>query len=572
MKIKKIFKNFRIIILLVFLVFAVIAIRPSPWLDGVTIRSVALNSSASEAGFANPQPSSAPLSKERVLIVNTQSIDSLQDYYNYVDDLKPNRTIHIKTNQDIYTLTTRPLLKITELNETTTKIIPEIIQVNETINGTIVLVNKTINKTITVPKTLEEVIGTQDIGLKVYEAPTSNIRKGLDLAGGTRVLLKPEEEISSQDLETIIDNLKERLNVYGLGDVVVKEARDLEGDYYILVEIAGATEEEVGELLSKQGKFEAKVGTQTVFVGGRNDITYVCRSAECSGIDPFQPCGQLDDGTWVCRFRFSISLSPEAAEKHAAATQDLEIIVENDQQYLSEDLYLFLDDKEVDKLKIGAELRGSDTKDIQISGSGAGTTQQEATFNALQNMKRMQTILITGSLPVKLNVVKMDNVSPILGKEFLRNALFIGLLAIAGVIAVITLRYRKIKIAIPMALTMFSELVLILGFAALVGWNLDLAAIAGIIIAIGTGVDHLIIITDEALRGEEVYDWKKKIKRAMFIVMGAYLTTLVGMIPLWFAGAGLLKGFAFTTIVGISFGVLVARPAYAAVIEILLKE
>ena len=111
-----------------------------------------------------------------------------------------------------------------------------------------------------------------------------------------------------------------------------------------------------------------------------------------------------------------------------------------------------------------------------------------------------------------------------------------------------------------------------LGFAALVGWNLDLASLAGIIIMVGTGVDHLIIITDESLKGKYIYDWKEKIKRAMFIVMAAYFTTLVGMIPLWFAGAGLLKGFAFTTIVGISFGVLVARPAYAATIEVLLRD
>ena len=39
-----------------------------------------------------------------------------------------------------------------------------------------------------------------------------------------------------------------------------------------------------------------------------------------------------------------------------------------------------------------------------------------------------------------------------------------------------------------------------------------------------------------------------------------------------FAGAGLLKGFALTTIIGVSIGVFIARPAYAAVIEILLKE
>ena len=123
-----------------------------------------------------------------------------------------------------------------------------------------------------------------------------------------------------------------------------------------------------------------------------------------------------------------------------------------------------------------------------------------------------------------------------------------------------------------MVATLLSEMILILGFAALVGWNLDLAGIAGIIIVAGTGVDHLIVITDETIKGETVSDWKRRIKNAMFIVMGAYLTTLTGMIPLLWAGAGLLKGFALTTIAGISFGVLVARPAYAAMIEILLKE
>ena len=101
---------------------------------------------------------------------------------------------------------------------------------------------------------------------------------------------------------------------------------------------------------------------------------------------------------------------------------------------------------------------------------------------------------------------------------------------------------------------------------------MDLAAIAGIIIVIGTGVDHLIVITDETIRGEMISDWKKKIKNAMIIVIGAYLTTMSGMIPLIWAGAGLLKGFALTTIAGLSFGVLIARPAYAAIIEILLKE
>ena len=121
-----------------------------------------------------------------------------------------------------------------------------------------------------------------------------------------------------------------------------------------------------------------------------------------------------------------------------------------------------------------------------------------------------------------------------------------------------------------MAITIISEIILILGFAAFAKWSLDLAAIAGIIIIVGTGVDHLIVITDETQSSEHRGDWNVRIKNAMFIVVGAYLTTVVGMLPLWWAGAGLLKGFALTTIAGISFGVLIARPAFAVMIEKLL--
>ena len=97
--------------------------------------------------------------------------------------------------------------------------------------------------------------------------------------------------------------------------------------------------------------------------------------------------------------------------------------------------------------------------------------------------------------------------------------------------------------------------------------------IAGIIAGMGTGVNDQIVITDETLRGETSasYNWKEKIKRAFMIIMLAYFTLVVAMIPLMFAGAGLLKGFALTTIIGITVGVFVTRPAYSQFVEIFLK-
>lgn len=525
MKFKKIITSWRVILLLVFILFALIAIKPSLGIEGVAVRSVLTNSSASLAGMENPSAKETPLAKERIISLGGEPVNSVEEYYSLAGKMEENRTVRLETDRKTYQLSTKK---------------------NE--------------------------IGEIDLGLKVSPAPSNNLRKGLDLEGGTRVLLKPAEEISEEDLETIIANLKERLNVFGLGDVAVRSASDLSGQDFILIEMAGVTEEDIKELLAKQGKFEAVISNETVFFGGKKDITYVCRSAGCSGIDPRRGCGRASGGNWACGFFFSITLSPEAAERQAKLTEKLEVVNEEGESYLSESLILFLDDKEVDSLRIGAELKGKASTEIQISGSGAGRTQGEAMTQSLQNMKRLQTILITGSLPVKLEIVKIDTISPTLGKEFLDNALLIGGLALLGVITFILIRYRKVKIVLPMALTLTSELVLVLGFAALVGWNLDLASIAGIIIMIGTGVDHLVIITDEALEGKFVYDWKEKIKRAMSIIIIAYLTVCSGMIPLWFAGAGLLKGFAFTTIAGLSFGVLIARPAYAAIIERLLKE
>jgi preprotein translocase subunit SecD len=522
---KKIFTNWKVIILILFLIFSYYSINggliPQLGNEGVAIRSVAPNSSAALGGIENPSAKLQPLQKERIIRLDSTPITNEQMYYEYLSTVPENTTLRVVTDKTTYTLIT-----------------PK--------NG--------------------------DIGVRVYDAPTSNLRKGLDLEGGTRVLLAPKQSITAQDLETTIDSLKERLNVYGLSDIVVTSASDLEGNDFILIEIAGVTEQEVQELLAKQGKFDAKIGNNTVFKGGDKDITYVCRSAQCSGINPQYGC-QGSGASHSCQFFFEITLSGVAAQRQADLTRNLPIVTaENGQRYLSEDLRLFLDEVEVDTLRIGASLKGSTNPGIQISGSGEGRTEQEAITNTLENMKRLQTIIITGSLPVQLEVVKLDSISASLGQEFLDNILLVGVLAILSVITVVYVRYRRIKVVIPIVVTLFSELLLILGFASLVGWNLDLAGIAGIIIVAGTGVDHLIIITDETIRGEKVGTWKRRIKNAMFIVLGAYLTTLAGMLPLLWAGAGLLKGFALITITGVSFGVLIARPAYAAIIEILLDD
>jgi len=159
-----------------------------------------------------------------------------------------------------------------------------------------------------------------------------------------------------------------------------------------------------------------------------------------------------------------------------------------------------------------------------------------------------------------------------------------GLLAVIVVSIIIFLRYRIPLLVIPIILTSLVELLLILGVASVIRWNIDLPAIAGIIAAIGTGVDDQLIITDEVLKKKGSKESKEskrrsatmrmRIKGAFFIVFTSAATLIAAMLPLayigfsrGYAGIGILAGFAFTTIIGVLIGIFITRPVYAKFIE-----
>ncbi|MEK6927608.1 MAG: hypothetical protein AABX11_04185 [Nanoarchaeota archaeon] len=395
----------------------------------------------------------------------------------------------------------------------------------------------------------------------VDDVPRTRIQTGLDLRGGARALVQADQPLTQEQLDDLIQISRNRFNVYGISDIQIKGVSDLSGDKFMLIEVAGATPTDLQQLISQQGKFEAKIGNQTVFVGGQNDIADVCRNdATCAGV---YDCQQTSEG-YACQFRFTLYLTQEAAKKHAAITQNISI--DSTGKYLSEKLYLYVDNQEVESLLVGVDLRGQVTTQISIQGSGVGANQEQALTTARANMKNLQTILITGSLPYKLNIVKLDTISPVLGSAFTRSILIAGVAALLVVSLIIFIRYRRWKASFALLFTSFSEIIIILGVASLIKWNLDLPSIAGILATIGTGVDSQIVILDEARRSLAI-SMKEKIKRALFIIFSSYATALASLLPLYWAGAGLFKGFAITTIIGITAGVFIARPAFAELIR-----
>jgi len=402
--------------------------------------------------------------------------------------------------------------------------------------------------------------------ITVGNIPKTKIKLGLDLQGGSRALVKPEKSLNYQEISDLIEITSNRLNVFGISDISVKPVSDLSGNNFMMIEVAGAAPADLKSLIESQGKFEAKVGNDTVFIGGEQDISYVARSGQEAGIES---CFQAEAG-YICRFRFAVYLSEEAAQRHANITSQLSVNESSSGRYLSKPLDLYVDDKIVDSLLISEELKGKVTTQISVQGSGSGTTEEDAFKSAQSSMKNLQTILITGSLPYKLELVKLDTISPVLGKEFTKNILYLALIVFAIVSVILFIKYRKIKITLSVILTMFSEAFITLGIAALIKWNLDAPSIAGIIAGMGVGVNDQIVIIDEAVStsSETLIE---KIKRALFIIVGAFFTIVAAMLPLFGAGAGMLRGFALTTIIGVSVGILITRPAFADILKILQK-
>jgi preprotein translocase subunit SecD len=406
------------------------------------------------------------------------------------------------------------------------------------------------------------------LGITVSNLPITNLKTGLDLSGGSRALVKAEDhKLTSAEVNTLVDMISNRLNVYGISDMTIRPVSDLAGNNYMLVEIAGATPKDLEDLISHQGKFEGKIGDEIVFIGGNQDIRNVAQGGQESGITS---CEAFSGG-YICQFRFAVTISPEAAERQAAITQNLTVISgSNGESYLSKPLDLYLDDKFYSNLSISSDLKGNPTTQILITGSGTGPTKDDAINAANEEMKKLKTILMTGSLPFKLEIVELQTVSPTLGQNFMKYIFIAGIVALILVAIIIFIRYRLKSSIFPLIICT-SEIIITLGVAAFLNWDLDLPAIAGILAAIGTGVDDQIVVLDEAKQKGESVSIKQRIKRAFAIILGAYFTAVASLLPLWWAGAGLLKGFVFTTLVGITIGVLITRPAFADIVKITEK-
>lgn len=181
-----------------------------------------------------------------------------------------------------------------------------------------------------------------------------------------------------------------------------------------------------------------------------------------------------------------------------------------------------------------------------------GQAQIEGDFTA-QEAQDLANVLSYGALPVNLEVVEVTSVSPTVGSDQLRAGLIAGAVGAALIVVFLLLYYRVLGIVAVASLVLAGGLAYF-SFIALgktVGFTLTLAGVAGAIVSIGITADSFIIyyerIRDSLREG-------KSMRQAAEVgwaatrrtILAADFVTLLAAIVLYIVSVGNVRGFAFT--------------------------
>ncbi len=409
--------------------------------------------------------------------------------------------------------------------------------------------------------------------------------------------------------------IETKLNMLGLASITVRTA----GSNLLVIDIAGIDVKTAESLVGKPGKFEIRI--QTNGTGGEiregenlseimNITAHVVYGSE--GISSVRMVPQRRSESERAPWGAPFSLT----EKGARALRDAAMKYGALDDQRNHELVMLLDDVVVYSGPLAPEL-ANELRDRPvynlISETGTGN-------EGLKRAKELIIHLKAGALPVNVKVIGSGEVPAYRGAKFKQGALIAGLLALIAVTLSVAIRYRERRIILPMFFGLVSEVILILGLIAAINWitlslmgiilvvlligsflrwwhypvtdltvgivvllvvsalilsagkwQLDLPSIAGIIATIGTGVDQMVIITDEALSGGRASSvYHKRISFAYSIIFASAATTIVAMLVLACMVLGTLKNLAIVTIAGLLIGIFVTRPAYARILELLI--
>jgi preprotein translocase subunit SecF len=151
-------------------------------------------------------------------------------------------------------------------------------------------------------------------------------------------------------------------------------------------------------------------------------------------------------------------------------------------------------------------------------------------------------------------------VGPIVGDQLKRQGALATVLALAGILAYIAMRFQ-FSFAVGAVVATIHDLLVTMTFLALFEYDLTLNVIAGILTITGYSVNDTIVVFDRVRENMRAMR-RDKLDHIVNVAVNQTLartiitagTTLLSVTALFLFGGEVLKGFAFTMIVGIISG------------------
>ncbi|HOT77582.1 MAG TPA: protein translocase subunit SecF, partial [Candidatus Wallbacteria bacterium] len=188
------------------------------------------------------------------------------------------------------------------------------------------------------------------------------------------------------------------------------------------------------------------------------------------------------------------------------------------------------------------------------------TTGQEV--KSLKDMReKFDAALVKLDKDLKIEeVLRESSVGPAVGAELRTQAAFAVFVALLGILLYVTFSF-EFKFAIPALISLFHDVIIVLGFIMLTGLEFDMSQLAVILTVVGYSINDTIIICDRIRENYKImkkvsyYDMVNESLAQVFSrTIITVLTTLLPLIAIFFFGGEVLSGFAMTMIFGMVCG------------------
>ncbi|NWG20009.1 MAG: protein translocase subunit SecD [Chloroflexi bacterium] len=400
------------------------------------------------------------------------------------------------------------------------------------------------------------------------------IRLGLDLRGGTQVLLRAAEPVERSVMQTAAGVIERRVNGLGVAESVVQ----LSGTDRVIVEIPGiANPEQAIETLRGTGKLEfidtngefLTAGTIVRTTGSPNPVallptaTAPLTGTEPTATQPISPTAatgpiyqSITDGKDLDLNAVQPpqisgqSISNQFAVSFAFTGESASRLEQFTAANIQRPMCIVLDNQVFSCPVIQAAL---------IGGRG------EITTSTRQDAEQIYTQLKYGALPVPLQVESSRTVSASLGQNSVDASIVAGIVGLTTVALFMILFYRLPGVLATLALLIYTAI----SFALyqLIPITLTLPGIAGFILSIGLAVDANVLIfarlKEELRKGKSLRAAiESGFDEAWPAIRDSSVATLITSTILFMFGntfgVSLIKGFALTLGLGILLNLFTA--------------